>query len=179
MLVGLGIILAGLGNVWAQEATVKLEVQEGTVADSLLSSVVRMMPALEDAVAQAGPMPRMSSEDLMGVIAIIGFFATVLLVIFFALFFPYLRRKKQMEVAEAAILHGQELPQAFFDEGKPKRSFLQRGITQIAVGAALTVAIGVMVDWDIAVWGLVVVALGMGNVLAHFLEGKEKKTDGQ
>lgn len=112
-------------------------------------------------------------------IAIIGFFATVLLVVFFTMLFLYLNRRRRLKVTEAAILHGQELPQAFFDEGKPKRSFLQRGITQIAVGAAFTVAIGVMVDWDIAVWGLVVVALGVGNVLAHFLGDKEKKTDGQ
>lgn len=112
-------------------------------------------------------------------IAIIGFFATVLLVVFFTMLFLYLNRRRRLKVVEAALLHGQQLPQAFFDEGKPKCSFLQRGITQIAVGAALTVAIGVMVDWDIAVWGLVVVALGMGNVLAHFLGGKEKKTDGQ
>ena len=44
---------------------------------------------------------------------------------------------------------------------------------------ALTVAVGVVVDWDIALFGLVVVALGVGNVLAHFLGAKEQKTDGQ
>ena len=39
----------------------------------------------------------------------------------------------------------------------------------------MTVAVGVVVDWDIALFGLVVVALGVGNVLAHFLGAKEQK----
>lgn len=118
-------------------------------------------------------------SDKTGMVALVGVFVVSLLIAYFALLFPYLKRKKQMEVAEAAILHGQQLPPEFFDEGKPQRSFLQRGVTQIAVGVALTVAVGVVVDWDIALFGLVVVALGVGNVLAHFLGAKEQKTDGQ
>ena len=95
------------------------------------------------------------------------------------LLFSYLKKRRSYKVVEAAILHGQQLPPEFFDEGKPQRSFLQRGVTQIAVGVALTVAVGVVGDWDRALFGLGGVALGGGNVLAHFLGAKEQKTDGQ
>ena len=179
MLVGLGIILAGLGNVLAQEADAKLAAQDEAVADSVLSSEIDPVALWVEAMEKAEAMYPSGPVTPGDVIEMGIMWGGLVLIILLVQLFRYLNRKKRLEVAEAAILHGQELPQAFFDEGKPKRSFLQRGITQIAVGVALTVAIGVMVDWDIAVWGLVVVALGVGNVLAHFLGDKEKKTDGQ
>ena len=122
---------------------------------------------------------KLDGEEVMGVVAIVSVFVTIILAFAIPLLFSYLKKRRSYKVVEAAILHGQQLPPEFFDEGKPQRSFLQRGVTQIAVGVALTVAVGVVVDWDIALFGLVVVALGVGNVLAHFLGAKEQKTDGQ
>lgn len=159
MLVGAALCATSLcGGLYAQEAgAASLATQVGT------------------ALAET----KLDGEEVMGVVAIVSVFATLILAIFIPLLFSYLKKWRSYKVVEAAILHGQQLPPEFFDEGKPQRSFLQRGVTQIAVGVALTVAVGVVIDWDIALFGLVVVALGVGNVLAHFLGGDKQKTDGQ
>ena len=159
MLVGAALCAMSLcGGLYAQE----------TGADNLATQVGA-------ALAET----KLDGEEVMGVVAIVSVFVTIILAFAIPLLFSYLKKRRSYKVVEAAILHGQQLPPEFFDEGKPQRSFLQRGVTQIAVGVALTVAVGVVVDWDIALFGLVVVALGVGNVLAHFLGGKEQKTDGQ
>ena len=159
MLVGAALCAMSLcGGLYAQE----------TGADNLATQVGA-------ALAET----KLDGEEVMGVVAIVSVFVTIILAFAIPLLFSYLKKRRSYKVVEAAILHGQQLPPEFFDEGKPQRSFLQRGVTQIAVGVALTVAVGVVVDWDIALFGLVVVALGVGNVLAHFLGAKEQKTDGQ
>lgn len=159
MLVGAALCAMSLcGGLYAQE----------TGADNLATQVGA-------ALAET----KLDGEEVMGVVAIVSVFVTIILAFAIPLLFSYLKKRRSYKVVEAAILHGQQLPPEFFDEGKPQRSFLQRGVTQIAVGVALTVAVGVVIDWDIALFGLVVVALGVGNVLAHFLGGDKQKTDGQ
>ena len=179
MLVGMGIILVGLGSALAQDEYAKLSLQDEAVMDSALSSEQNPMDIWAEAMEKADALYGSEDASPLSVVEMGIAWGGLVLIILLVQLFKYLNRKKRLEVAESAILHGQELPQEFFDEGKPRRSFLQRGITQIAVGVGLMVACGVSIHWNLAVWGLVVVALGVGNVLAYFLGRKEKKADGQ
>ena len=91
-------------------------------------------------------------------------------VIIFALYYNYLKRQSQSREILAAIEKGIEVP------FPPPRKYDRRsqGIFWIAIGLALTLALGVSTgNWRIAVWGLLPLAAGV----AAFLISKGEKSD--
>ena len=91
-------------------------------------------------------------------------------VIIFALYYNYLKRQSQSREILAAIEKGIEVP------FPPPRKYNRRsqGIFWIAIGLALTLALGVSTgNWRIAVWGLMPLAAGV----AAFLISKGEKSD--
>ena len=90
--------------------------------------------------------------------------------IIFALYYNYLKRQSQSREILAAIEKGIEVP------FPPPRKYNRRsqGIFWIAIGLALTIALGVSTgNWRIAVWGLLPLAAGV----AAFLISKGEKSD--
>ena len=92
-------------------------------------------------------------------------------VIIFALYYNYLKRQSQSREILAAIEKGIEVP------FPPPRKYNRRsqGIFWIAIGLALTVALGVSTgNWRVAVWGLLPLAAGVASIL---ISRDEKSAD--
>ena len=109
-------------------------------------------------------------KDWIPIVAIVVSMGGAFTVIIFALYYNYLKRQSQSREILAAIEKGIEVP------FPPPRKYSRRsqGIFWIAIGLALTLALGVSTgNWRIAVWGLLPLAAGV----AAFLISKGEKSD--
>ena len=93
MLVGVALCAMSLcGGLYAQE----------TGADNLATKWERRWRR-----------PSWTGEEVMGVVAIVSVFVTIILAFAIPLLFSYLKKRRSYKVVEAAILHGQQLPSGF------------------------------------------------------------------
>lgn len=101
----------------------------------------------------------------------------------------YLEYRKKRDIFEmhhkermAAIEKGMEipaLPAEFFRDSYGRcqpGDRLRRGLVMIFVGVAVIFALKATAD-RYALWGLVPIAIGVGNLLAYFLNGRPRMTD--
>ncbi|MCH7529033.1 MAG: hypothetical protein IH972_05725 [Candidatus Marinimicrobia bacterium] len=105
------------------------------------------------------------------IVAIVLSMGGTFTVIIFALYYNYLKRQSQSREILAAIEKGIEVP------FPPPRKYNRRsqGIFWIAIGLALTVALGVSTgNWRVAVWGLLPLAAGVASLL---ISRSEKSDD--
>ena len=105
------------------------------------------------------------------IVAIVLSMGGTFTVIIFALYYNYLKRQSQSREILAAIEKGIEVP------FPPPRKYNRRsqGIFWIAIGLALTVALGVSTgNWRIAVWGLMPLAAGVASLM---ISRSEKSDD--
>ncbi len=100
--------------------------------------------------------------DWIPIVAIVLSVGGSLTVGVFALYFGYRKRQDQSREILAAIEKGIEVP------FPPPRKYDRRtqGILLIAIGLAVTIALGVSSgQLQVAVWGLIPLAAGVANVL--------------
>ena len=105
------------------------------------------------------------------IVAIVLSMGGTFTVIIFALYYNYLKRQSQSREILAAIEKGIEVP------FPPPRKYDRRnqGIFWIAIGLALTIALGVSTgNWRIAVWGLMPLAAGVASLM---ISRSEKSDD--
>ena len=101
-------------------------------------------------------------KDWIPIVAIVVSMGGAFTVIIFALYYNYLKRQSQSREILAAIEKGIAVP------FPPPRKYDRRsqGIFWIAIGLALTIALGVSTgNWRIAVWGLMPLAAGVASLL--------------
>ena len=80
----------------------------------------------------------------------------------------------------AAIEKGIELPLDPDPEVPPKRgSTLKSGLINLFIGAVLYFAIREVADDDVALFGLIPAAIGVGSLISYFVEGRRKNGDGK
>lgn len=160
----LALVVCALSAVTAQSQQADSIVAGGKSWDAV-------QEAVEHSLANAGGL---DSEDKVDIVAIVVVFFTPILLLLVAKLFSYLKLRRHYDVMMKAIEKGMVLPKEFFEADVPKKTPLQKGLQQILVGCVLVIALWITLDWELAIWGLLVVALGVGNILSHFLGKKEK-----
>ena len=80
----------------------------------------------------------------------------------------------------AAIEKGIELPPDPDSEPLPKKgSSLKSGLISLFLGVVLYFAIRAVAGDDVALFGLIPAAIGVGSLIAYFVEGRRKNGDGR
>jgi hypothetical protein len=75
----------------------------------------------------------------------------------------------------AAIEKGIELPPDPDSEPPPKKgNALKSGLINLFVGIVLYVAIAAVAGDDVALFGLIPAAIGVGTLISYFVEGRKK-----
>ena len=78
----------------------------------------------------------------------------------------------------AAIEKGIELPPDPDAEPPPKKgNTLRSGLINLFVGIVLYVAIAEVAGDDVALFGLIPAAIGLGSLISYFVEGRKKSED--
>ena len=85
-----------------------------------------------------------------------------------------LRHRERM----AAIEKGIELPPDPDSEPAPKKgSSLRSGLISLFLGVVLYFAIREVAGDDVALFGLIPAAIGVGSLISYFVEGRKKSAD--
>jgi hypothetical protein len=101
------------------------------------------------------------------------------------------RRKKELFVLYhqermAALEKGVELPPLpdalLSDDGKPLRPYhprrhLLKGLTWLFIGLGLGVALGPTAGWDISLFALIPLGIGLAHLIYYFVEGKREMAE--
>lgn len=103
-----------------------------------------------------------------------GFFFATIIGIVVVLQLSRFRRERQLhETLRAMIEKGVEIPPALIVPDKPKPNDRRRGIVLVTLGAGLVAFLGVAEDDGSWAFGLVPLCLGLGYLLAWFLERRD------
>jgi len=89
-----------------------------------------------------------------------------------AMYFSSRRQKEEQETIRIAMEKGVDLPEDLLKrngDSCSRSNPLRRGIFWTALGISLTIALYVNNDVEAAVWGLIPLALGIGNIIFHKL----------
>jgi cadmium resistance protein CadD (predicted permease) len=121
--------------------------------------------------------------DIMGpMIPIIAIIMGILCAIV-AMYFRHQRQKEEQETIRQAMEKGIDLPEDLFrhENGHCCRNNpLRRGIFFTAVGISLFIALYVNEDIEVAVWGLIPLAIGIGSLIYNKLsphKSQDQKTN--
>lgn len=118
-----------------------------------------------------------SIEDLTGLAAVTSPFVAAFFIILIVLIFNHRNKKAKYELMAKALEVGKELPANFFEEEKKmkqKGSPIQRGVQLVAVGIGLFLLLWFIVDHDVAFVAAIPFSLGIGRLIAIYLEKKNE-----
>jgi hypothetical protein len=93
------------------------------------------------------------------------------------------QKQKRMELRHrerlAAIEKGIELPPDPDPEAEPKKGgYLRSGLVSLFLGVVLYFALAEVAGDDVALFGLIPAAIGVGNLISYFVEGRKKESAG-
>lgn len=103
-------------------------------------------------------------------------FALVLLLVLLFLLFRYLNNKKKYMLYAKYIESGKDIPLELLNPVKEKASNLKKGVLILLLGLGFMLT---MVVLHLRVWslGFIIIFVGIGYLLVHWLENKPKQTN--
>lgn len=114
-----------------------------------------------------------NTTDMEGIIAVVGFFSCIILVVFFVQRSKMRREKERYNLINHAIDTGREIPVELLDI---KPNYYAKGIKNIAIGLGLALLIfTVMDELTFTPVGLIFVLLGIAQLLIYFRDKKEQE----
>ena len=114
-------------------------------------------------------------EELIPMVVFLGFYATIVLVVYFTIQGRVRKNKNLHEQKMLAIEKGVDIP--IVNEPKEKRHRVHTPFIWplVFIGIGLALVIGDIADADFDTWSIIPLFIGIGMLLAHHLYYKNKK----
>jgi len=119
------------------------------------------------------------NNAVIAIFAIIGiFFVPPLMIIALVVIIYYYKRKREKakyDLMEKAIASGKDIPIDFFATMTQPKDYMQRGIIYVAASVGIFLFLFFVVDKEFSTVACIPFFIGLGQIIIHLMNQKEKK----
>ena len=130
-------------------------------------------------VSDRSVIERVIEEDFESILAIIGvFFVLPLMVIVLVCISYYNKRKREKakyDLMEKVIASGKDIPIDFFTKTNQPKDYMQRGIIYAAASIGIFLFLFFVADKELSTIACIPFFIGLGQIIIHLMNQKEKK----